>query len=115
MLMVKPVTVQEYLGALEGIGSTLSLADFVIELRSAFHGGADHEARVPDSRAEVAELLVMLDDSSALEQWVDFDFQRGRINATLRMGDADELVKEVAGVEALLAREFRPPIRAAES
>jgi predicted RND superfamily exporter protein len=26
------------------------------------------------------------------------------------MGDADELVKEVAGVEALLAREFRPPL-----
>jgi uncharacterized protein len=106
------VTVQEYLGALEGIGSTLSLADFVIELRSAFHGGVDHEARVPDSRAEVAQLLVMLDDSSSLEQWVDFDFQRGRINATLRMGDADELVKEVAGVEALLAQEFRAPVRA---
>jgi len=106
------VTVQQYLNAIDGIGSTLSLADFVMELRSAFHGGKPEEARVPDSRGEVAELLFMLDDPTELEQWVDFDYRRGRINATLRMGDADELVREVDGVEALLAREFLPPVRA---
>jgi len=106
------VTVQDYLNAIDGIGSTLSLSDFVMELRSSFHGGEAAEARIPDTRGEVAELLFMLDDPSDLEQWVDFDFRRGRINATLRMGDADELVEEVEGVEALLAEEFQSPIRA---
>ena len=106
------VAVQRHLSSIDGIGSTFSLADYITELRKAFHGGAPAEARVPDSRNEVAQLLVMLDDPSELDHWVDFEFRRGRINATLRMSDADKLVKEVDGVEALLAREFPPPLSA---
>jgi len=111
-VLASMLRVQEYLEGIEAIDSTRSLADYVTELRGAFHGGAQGEKRVPDSRNEVAQLLLMLDDPSELERWVDFDFRRGRINATLGMGDADKLVKEVAGVEALLAREFKAPMHA---
>jgi predicted RND superfamily exporter protein len=106
------VRVQEYLEALPGVGSTISLADYVVDLRGAFRGGAEAERRIPDTRSEVAQLLVLLDDPSELEQWVDFEFSRGRINAPLKMSQAEQLVKEVPGVEALLAREFPPPAKA---
>ena len=106
------VRVQEYLEALDGVGSTLSFADYVVEMRGATHGGAEQEQRIPDTREEVAELLVMLDDPSELEPWVDFELSRGRIHAPMRMSETDALVKQVAGVEALLAKEFPPPMKA---
>ena len=54
----------------------------------------------------------MLDDPSELEAWVDFEFQRGRINASLRMADAEQLAKEVDAIDELLAREFPAPLQA---
>ena len=104
--------VQQSLEQIDGVSSTVSLFDYVVELRRAFRGGAEQQARVPDSRDEVAQLLVMLDDPSELEAWVDFEFQRGRINASLRMADAEQLAKEVDAIDELLAREFPAPLQA---
>jgi len=106
------VRVQEYLEGLDGVGSTLSLADYIADLRAAFRGGAEEERRIPDTRSEVGQLLVMLDDPSQLEPWANFEFSRGRIHAPMRMSETEALVQEVAGVEALLAREFPPPMKA---
>jgi len=104
--------IQDFLEQLEGVGATVSLADYVKEMNRAMRGGDDADRRIPDTRAEVAQLLLMLDDPRDLESLVDFDFQRARISATMRLSQSETLVAEVPGIEALLAREFPSPMAA---
>ena len=97
-----------WMETIEGVGGTLSLADFVSELRRVQRGGADSERRVPDTRAEVAQLLLMLDDPSELERLADFDFAKGRITATVELSRVTELTKEIPELEERLEATFGP-------
>jgi len=103
--------VQEYIGPLTGVGDTISLADYLMELREAARGGDPAERRLPANRREAAQLLMMLDDSDDLERLVDFDFQRGRITATVKMSIVEQLASDVPEIEAAVKGMFAPPTK----
>ena len=98
----------DYMEGLDGVGGTISLADFVGELRRVQRGGAEEERRVPDTRAEVSQLLLMLDDPTELERMADFDFARGRITATVQMSKVTSLTQHLDDLETRLEERFTP-------
>ncbi len=102
------VRVQDWMESLDGIGTTIGLSDFVGELRKAQRGGADAERRVPDTKAEVAQLLLMLDDPAELERLVDFTFERGRITAPVQLSKVTSLTGQIPELERRLDAEFGP-------
>lgn len=102
------VRIQDWMETLDGIGTTISLADFVSELRKAQRGGAEVERRVPDSRAEVSQLLLMLDDPGELDRMVDFGFRKGRITASVQLSKVTELTGYIPELERRLGVEFGP-------
>lgn len=102
--------VEEWLEAKEGVGAVLSVADYVMELRRVLRGGAEQERRIPDSRAEVAQILLMLDDPEEVQQLVDFDFRKARIRTTVRYSQASGLTDRIPELEALAAEQFQPPV-----
>ena len=104
--------VQDFLADIEGVGTSVSMADYVMELRQAMRGGAEEERLLPADRAEVAQLLLLLDDPQELERLADFGFQRGRINSTVEMSRADDLAGELEAVEALVDEAFPEGVRA---
>ncbi len=103
--------VQDYVGPLTGVGATVSLADYLMEVRRAARGGDEAERRLPANRREAAQLLMMLDDSEDLERLVDFDFQRGRITATVKMSIVEQLASDVPEIEAAVKGMFEPPTK----
>jgi uncharacterized protein len=108
-VLAKMARIGEWLDGIEGVGAVVSLADYVMELRKAMRGGADEDRRIPDSRAEVAQLLLMLDDPEEVEAFVDFDFQQARVSATVRLSQTQLLTDRMPELEALLEQEFQAP------
>ncbi len=104
--------VEAFLGEMSGVGETLSFVDLIKGLRRALRGGADADARIPDTQAEVAQLLLMIDDPEEIERLVDFEFRRARIHGTIKLSEAETLVENVAALEARIAQVFTPPASA---
>jgi len=102
----KLAEVQSYLEGLEGVGETFSVAEYVMELRQAMRGGLEGERRIPDTKAEVSQLLLMIDDPANLERLVDFTYRKARVNATIKLSDGDLLQTRVREVELALAERF---------
>jgi predicted RND superfamily exporter protein len=104
--------VEAWMSAVPGVGSAISLAGYVKQLRKALRGGDEAEARIPDTRQEVAQMLLMVDDPEELEALVDFEFRTARITTTVRTSQADDLTARIADLDALLAETFTGPISA---
>jgi predicted RND superfamily exporter protein len=104
--------VEDFLAEMDGVGETLSFVDLVQELRRALRGGAEAEARIPDSAAEVSQLLLLIDDPVEIERLVDFDYRRARIHGTIKLSDAEMLTENVAALEQRIATVFTPPATA---
>ena len=95
--LVKAVDALEgRLSALPGISRSLSFNDLLGQLNRAFHGDDPREERVPDTRAEITELLFML-PKDELSSFLTVD--HGRANVILRTG--------VVGSSAMIALEQR--------
>jgi uncharacterized protein len=104
--------VETYLSELPGVGETLSFAELVKELRRALRGGADVERRLPDSKAEISQLLLLIDDPEELERLVDFEYRRARIHGTIKLSEAETLVENIGKLEAKIDEVFDPPMTA---
>ena len=68
------------------ITSTQSLADLVKLLNRAFHGDDPAFFRIPDSREQIAQLLLLLsmsDDRGGLDMFTDLNYAKARIAARL--------------------------------
>ena len=102
-------SVEDWLDDVDGVGASVSLADYVQELRQALRGGDEAERRIPDDRAEVAQLLLLLDDPAEVEALVDFDYSSARITTTVRASQADDLTARISDLDALLDETFHPP------
>lgn len=112
VLLHKLREVQDFMDGVDGVGESVSLADYVAELRRLVRGGDPSFKRIPDTRAEVAQLLLMLDDPEDLEKLVDFDFQRARVRATVKISQMRRLTSRVPELEELLDRTFTGDVTA---
>jgi uncharacterized protein len=89
-------TLQQTLADDPNISATLSAADFVQVLNRAMHDGAPDAYRIPDSRALIAQELLLYGPSD-LGRLLSADYQTGVIYALARSDD-------VAWIEGLFAR-----------
>jgi predicted RND superfamily exporter protein len=108
-VLKKMKEIQDFLKGVHGVGATLSVVDYLSELRRVTHGGAEEERRLPDTRREAAQLLLLLDDPREIERLVDFDWQRARISGTIHATLIPELVDGLEPLEPMVNRLFPPP------
>lgn len=108
---------QEFMEAIDGVGTTLSIVDYITTLKRVSRGpdpvagdpgGAG--GVLPQTRAEVAQLLLLMNDPDTEAQVVDHSYRRARITATLKVSESDKLNPQIPGVEAMLERLFPPEV-----
>lgn len=104
--------VGRFLETLDGVGETLSFAELTKELRRAMRGGADAERKLPDTQAEISQLLLMIDNPEEIERLVDFEYRRARVHGTIKLSEAETLVANMEVLEAEINRLFPPPMSA---
>jgi len=97
---------QDYLEGIDGIGTTVSIVDYVETLRKVSKGGGQGAATIPESRAEVAQLLLLMNDPDSEAQVVDHEYRHARITATLKVSETDKLNPHILQIEAKLAELF---------
>ncbi len=108
-VLERVLQVQRFLDGRAGVSGSLSLVDWLAELRRLAHGGDESERRLPESRAEVAQLLLLLDDPSLLEPYADFDFATGRVAARIQGTRIPELMVSLDPLDPMLRELFPAP------
>ncbi|WP_394538534.1 MMPL family transporter [Lysobacter enzymogenes] len=98
---------------------TYSIADVVMEIGQALHGGDKAAYRIPDSRAAVAESLILFESSGSdeLARMVTGDYAKARINLRMKYRPDSQYQPLFREVEAEAARILRetPQIRSIET
>jgi len=97
---------QEYLEGVDGVGTTLSIVDYIETLRSVSNGGGDADGMIPETRAEVAQLLLLMNDPDTEAQVVDHAYRHARITATLKVSETDKLNPHIPKIETRLEELF---------
>ena len=100
---------QQVLKAEPGISSTFSIVDVFEDLNQTMIGGDETHRRIPDSRARVAQLSLLLEGEEDLEQIIQDEYSIGRISAGIRLSDASTLVKRVPELKRVVAESFAGP------
>ncbi|UCH11556.1 MAG: MMPL family transporter [Fidelibacterota bacterium] len=80
------------------VGNTVSLANIIAKLHRAVMDDSAQYEIIPDSREKVANLLTlysMSGDPDDFSSMVDYDYQTGLINATVKMSATEELIAMV--------------------
>jgi predicted RND superfamily exporter protein len=74
-----------------------SLADILEDLNQVLHDGNPAWHRLPDSREEVAQLLLLYEHAGGAEaeKWVDYDYQRLRLQIEVDDYGAAEAMREM--------------------
>jgi predicted RND superfamily exporter protein len=85
-----------------------SLADILEDLNQVLHDGDPAWHRVPDSREEVAQLLLLYENAGGTEaeKWVDYDYQRLRLQIEVDDYNAAEIVREMETIRQRAAKLF---------
>ncbi len=105
---------EAFLESHPSVSSTQSLADYFKDLRRAFHGNDQREYRLPTSREEAAQYLLLYEMDAPdgdLREYVTFDYRQARITARVDMTSSNEAVALGRRIEAYLATELPSGIR----
>ena len=97
------------------ITQTQSLADLVKMMNRAFHDGDEARFRIPDTRPEVAQLLLLLsmsDDRGGLDLFANEEYSCARISSRMTTVPSPELRRLIAGINSFTAGVFPEGIRA---
>ncbi|UCD38343.1 MAG: MMPL family transporter [Fidelibacterota bacterium] len=84
------------------IGNTVSLANIIAQLHRVVMDDSVEYEIIPDTRAKVSNLLTlysMSGDPDDFSSMVDYDYQTGLINASVKMSDTEELIAMVDRIE----------------
>lgn len=100
---------QEFLEADRDVGSTLSAADYFMDLRRAFFDNDQAEYRLPETAEEAAQFLLLYEMSEPegdIMEFVSYDHSEGRISARLEVHTAERATALVKRVRAYAAEHF---------
>ena len=77
-----------------------SLLDVLEDLNQVLHDGDPSWFRLPDTREEVAQLLLLYENAGGTEaeKWVDYDYQRLRLQIEVDDYDAAEVMREMESI-----------------
>jgi len=89
------------------VRKTYSIADIVKDLNQSFHADDPAYYRIPDTRAEVAQYLLLYETSGGLdaEEYVSSDYRHANLELRLRLAPTTETANLVARLDASLAEE----------
>jgi predicted RND superfamily exporter protein len=98
----------------EGIDSTVSMADFVKMLSQAFHGNDPAYYIVPDSPVELSQMLFLFSSSSnpnMFAPYITSDYMVANILIRSRLVGSTETNEAIAKIEAKAKELFKQPVR----
>lgn len=99
---------QEFVNAQPGVGSTLSLADFVALGHRALVG--DEESPMPEAQADLSQLLLLL-SADDLRPVVNRDFSRGNLLVKTAISGSTDLREFVERIESFARGRFGNDVR----
>jgi len=108
-LLRKIEQLQQHIEAMEMVGNSLSLVDYLKSTNKTFHAGDESYNRLPDTRQEISEYLFLLSVSGRPEQLdivVDFDYSEANITFSIKTDHTQELMRIIDEVNDFVAREF---------
>ena len=95
---------------------TQSLADLVKMMNRSMHGGDEAFYRIPDTRAEIAQYLMLVsmgDDRGGLDEFTDLNYSYTRISARMTTVGSNSLRGMIERVKDFAAKTFPAGIAAA--
>lgn len=101
--------VQQYFEGKPGVGHVISVVDYLKELRRLVRGGAEEERKLPETQAEVSQLLLLLDDPGEIGRLADFEWKHGRVSAQVRATQIPLLVTGMPDIDERSAEAFVLP------
>lgn len=94
-----------YLDSFPETGKVLSVVDYVKDLRQSFYGERDEERRIPVSREECAQLLLLYEmaKDKPLKGFVDDTYRRARVSAKVRDAGTHATMRILRAVQDWIA------------
>ena len=105
---------EAYLMSMPTVGATLSLADYMKDLRRAFHANDQREYRLPDSAEEAAQYLLLYEMDAPdgdLREYATYDYSKTRVSARVDIASSSDAIVLVEETQKWVAANF-PPDRA---
>jgi predicted RND superfamily exporter protein len=97
---------ETYLESRPNVRSAQSVADYMKDLRRAFHGNDQDEYKLPLTREEAAQYLLLYEldaPDGDLREYVSFDYRRARVTARVNMTSSNDAVALGESIESYLA------------
>lgn len=100
---------ESFLKGLPLVTNASSLVDFLERMNQVFHDGDPAFDRLPDTRAEIAQFLLlysMSGDEEDLSKIVDHDYRTAVITARLKTVGSSEMAEFIEDVKAYMEKSF---------
>ena len=100
---------EAFLRAQPNVRSTQSVTGYFKDLRRAFHGNDQREYRLPETREEIAQYLLLYEmdkPDGDLREYVTFDYRRARVTARVNMTSSNDAVTLGHDIERYIAAEM---------
>lgn len=97
--------VQSFAEAYPDVGETLSIADMIVNMNRAMNGDDPSFEKVPETREQVAQLLLLYSfsgDPADFERFVTNDYDRALINVRMKSLSTSETEKMIKDLERFL-------------
>lgn len=100
---------EDHVKDLPQVGGTRSLNDFVKSINKALHEDREKFYRIPDTRREVAQYLLLYSmsaDPQDFEKFVDNNFQRANVMVFLKSGHTADIKKVMHEIRSFVDKNF---------
>lgn len=98
----------DYAGKLPLTKRTTSILDVLKDLNSTLNGGERKFYAIPDNEDEIAQMLLLYENSGGTESeyWMDYDYRRLRLMVEIENYNSAETEKELAELETEASKLF---------
>ena len=101
--LVKVAEVAAYIEQVHATGSAISAVDFLVEARRVLRGQPHGTEALPSTRAEAAQILLMMEGDAEIERYLTFDRRTARVSVPVELGRYEDIVDLLPQIEQDLA------------
>jgi uncharacterized protein len=102
--LAKLAEVSEYIGNVDATGEPISAVDFLIEARRVLRSQPHGTEALPATRAEAAQILLMMEGDAEIERYLTFNRRVGRVSVPVELGRYEDIVDLLPRIEEDLDR-----------
>ena len=96
--------VARYIATVDATGTPISAVDFLQEARRVLRSQPHGTKELPATRAEAAQILLMMEGDAEVERYLTFDRRSARVSVPVELGRYEEIVDRLPEIEAELDR-----------